>query len=185
MVLELVTHVQDVSGIDVAAKNKWRWDWITNTPLEECISKAKEDGTAWCSICRKTIKYGSSGKKALFKHVDSPPHQASKRSIQTNYNIGGYLKGAEQPGDHVRPVVPVNQRATQLEAMVLGFVAENDLPFTITSGLLDLMKAGAKDKKALGEVKLTRQTASYKMVHGVSKTLTDSLAERFNQTLFS
>ncbi|KAH3841663.1 hypothetical protein DPMN_115136 [Dreissena polymorpha] len=30
MVLELVTHLQEVSGIHVAATNKW--DWITNTP---------------------------------------------------------------------------------------------------------------------------------------------------------
>jgi len=89
MGLELVTHLEDVSKIDVTTKNMWRWDWISNTPLEECIRKAKEDGTAWCTVCRKPIKYGSSGKKALHKHVDSPPHLAAKKTIQTNYNIGG------------------------------------------------------------------------------------------------
>jgi len=69
--------------------------------------------------------------------------------------------------------------------MVLGFVAENDLPFTVTSGLLELTRAGAKDKEALGEVKLNWQAALYKMVNGVSKTFTNTLAERLKQNMFS
>lgn len=68
---------------------------------------------------------------------------------------------------------------------MLGFVAENDLPFTVTSGLLELMRAGAQDKKALGEMKLNRQAASYKMVNGVSKTFTNTLAERLKENMFS
>ena len=99
--------------------------------------------------------------------------------------LSGFLSGATQPEDNVRPVVPVNQRAAQMEAMVLAFVAEKDLPFTVTSGLLELMKAAAKDKKALGEVKLQRRSASYKMVHGVAKTFTGALAESLKQTKFS
>jgi len=99
--------------------------------------------------------------------------------------LSGFLSGATQPEDNVRPVVPVNQRAAQMEAMVLAFVAEKDLPFTVTSGLLELMKAAAKDKKALGEVKLQRRSASYKMVHGVAKTFTGALTESLKQTKFS
>ena len=54
-------HLEDVSNIDVLAKNKWKWDWVSNTPLEGVIKKALIDGTAYCKVCMKTVKYGTSG----------------------------------------------------------------------------------------------------------------------------
>ena len=69
----------------------------------------------------------------------------------------------------MHPAVPVNQRTTQLEAMILGFIAEYNLPFTLSTKLIDLMKAGARDQKALTSLKMKQDKASYDMVQELSK----------------
>lgn len=69
--------------------------------------------------------------------------------------------------------------------MVLGFIAECDLSFTLSSKLVDLMKAGARDQKALMALDIKPSAASYKMVHGLSKTFTTRLTESLKTTFFS
>ena len=41
-------------------------------------------GIAFCECCNKTIKYGSSGKKAVKKHSDNPNHQKNMKTIILN-----------------------------------------------------------------------------------------------------
>lgn len=60
-----------------------------------------------------------------------------------------------------------------LQALVLGFVAENSLPLSITPGLIDLAKVLAKDPKALAELSVDRTSASYKLNYDVKKTIQD------------
>ena len=90
----------------------------------------------------------------------------------------------DEPEKVVQPAVPVNDRRLNSEAILLGFLAENDLPFTITPKLIELSKQLAKDTKALNELKMDRNTASYKMTFGLASFFERELDEELRNTFF-
>ena len=83
------------------------------------------------------------------------------------------------------PAVPVKDRIVSQEAMLLGFLAENTLPFTMVPKLIELTKAMSADKTALSKLSMSRTTASYKMRFGLAKTIKDQLSEEVQNTYFS
>ena len=83
------------------------------------------------------------------------------------------------------PAVPVKDHIVSQEAMLLGFLAENTLPFTMAPKLIELTKAMSADKTALSKLSISRATASYKMRFGLAKTIEDQLSEELQNTYFS
>ena len=68
-----VERGSDIKKIDCGIKNKFQWKWIENkdqsgTFLSDYFRKIDVAGKARCTVCNQTIKYGSSGAKALMKH---------------------------------------------------------------------------------------------------------------------
>ena len=96
----------------------------------------------------------------------------------------GPKSNSDTPATLVRPAVPVNDRRINAEAIILGFLAENDLPFTITPNLIKLCQQLAKDPKALSELKMDHCTASYKMIFGLASFFTKELVEELKNTFF-
>ena len=81
--------------------------------------------------------------------------------------------------------VLVKDRIVSQEAMLLEFLAENTLPFTMAPKLIELTKAMSADKTALSKLSMSRTTASCKMRFGLSKTIEDQLSEELQNTYFS
>lgn len=69
--------------------------------------------------------------------------------------------------------------------MLLGFIAENSLPFTMAPKLVDLAKGLAKDTKALNHLSMDRTSASYKMKFGMGKTYFDRTVSNMKRFKFS
>ena len=72
--------------IEKASKNKWRWEWLSELDTRgnkwgNWLRKPDVAGIAFCECCNKTIKYGSSGKKAVKKHSDDPIHQKNMKTV--------------------------------------------------------------------------------------------------------
>ena len=72
--------------IEKASKNKWRWEWLSELDTRgnkwgNWLRKPDVAGVAFCDCCNKTIKYGSSGKKAVKKHSDDPNHQKNMKTV--------------------------------------------------------------------------------------------------------
>ena len=92
----------DVKVIDRGVRNKWIWAWCdkslcTGSPNEhlvgDCFRKLYEPGEAFCEWCEVTIKYGSSGCKALEQHaLKYEKHQKIFKERRTNYQLPGGLK---------------------------------------------------------------------------------------------
>ena len=59
-------------------------------------------------------------------------------------------------------------RTANVESMMLSFMAENNLSFTLAPKLVELLKEFAADPKALSSVSLTLCSAAYKLTYGVS-----------------
>ena len=70
-------------------KNKWRWEWLNECDKDgdnygTWLKKPDVPGVAFCSVCRKTIKYGSSGKKRIKTHADDQNHLKNKVTVKSN-----------------------------------------------------------------------------------------------------
>ena len=69
--------------------------------------------------------------------------------------------------------------------MVLSFMAENNLPFTMAQKLIDLSKELSRDTKALQSLNMSRTAASYKMRLGLGQTIDEDLSKLLEKTFFS
>lgn len=66
----------------------------------------------------------------------------------------------------------------------LQLIAEHSLPFTMAPVLIDVAKELAKDKHVLSELSMDRTTASYKMQHGLKKTVLEGTLENIRKMPF-
>lgn len=82
-------------------------------------------------------------------------------------------------------LVPLSDRVANSEAMLLSFLAEKSLPFTLAPDLLNLVKELSKDKKATNSMTMYRTTAAYKLRFGVAKTFQENLIEDLKREKFS
>lgn len=69
--------------------------------------------------------------------------------------------------------------------MVLATVAEHSIPFPITPVIVNLAKELATDKVASSQVKLSRTSAAYKMVHGLGLTFSERIFSHTRSFPFS
>ena len=73
-----------VRKIDADAKTKWHWDWLEgNKMMEQYIRKLKLCWQAYCTLCNQTLRYQSSGKRDLERHLKSPPHLSKRETVRT------------------------------------------------------------------------------------------------------
>ena len=61
--------------------------YVDDYPLSTSIRKISDPGLAWCTLCKKDIKYASSGKKAFIGHCGSAWHAHLLREQKSNYTI--------------------------------------------------------------------------------------------------
>lgn len=190
-----------IEELDKNIKNKFKWNWLDEEVtfhdsksfehkiyLRDIIEKSTtcRAGHAWCKICCDELNYGSSGKKALRKHVLLKKHISKWQLRYENQQIH-ISKGLEvaTTSRQDNPVVTLGDRVANSQAMILGVIAEHSLPFTMSPVLINLSKELAKDQKALNSLAMDRTTASYKMQYGLKKTVLDQTLENIRGCLFS
>ncbi|KAJ4929460.1 hypothetical protein JOQ06_005068 [Pogonophryne albipinna] len=61
----------------------------------------------------------------------------------------------------------------KMPVMVLGTLAEHSIPFSMAPVIVELAQTLSLDKPALQGMKLSRTTASYKMIHGLGRTYSE------------
>ena len=81
-------------------------------------------------------------------------------------------------------MTPMQDRIVNSEAMLLSFMAENNMPFTAAPKIIDLAKALARDKKALDSLHMNDTTASYKTRLGLGLTIKDKLIKSLKEHHF-
>ncbi|XP_052234163.1 uncharacterized protein LOC127846705 isoform X2 [Dreissena polymorpha] len=110
--------------------------------------------------------------------MKKPEDGSIKNAISTN------SANATKP-DNPFQTVQMCDRVSNAEAMLLGFIAENSLPFTMAPKIVDLAKGLAKDTKALNHLPMERTSASYKMKFGMGKTYFDRTVSNMKRFKFS
>ncbi|GBO26396.1 DNA helicase INO80 [Araneus ventricosus] len=199
------TDEADIRAIDSGLKNPWRWDWLEKSVngvyVREVIRKLRSCGVAYCLVCSKELIYGSRGFSALAKHMESRKHADAVEARQKNVPLpgaGGYnsdisyglhpmFKGCLTASENSfsQQLVPLADRIANSEAMLLGFLAEKSLSFSLAPDLLVLVKELSKDRKALNGIRMHRTSAAYKLRFGVARTFEQNLVKDLKREKFS
>lgn len=199
-----------VRDIDAAEKNKFKFDWLSKTvkvtktvsnilsedievKVGDCFKKIEVSGKVLCNLCKDNIYYGKRGFAAISDHVKSKKHLIKEKTKRENFilpaNFFSSLPSTSAvPSEPlVQPPinVPLCDRITNAQTLILGVMAENNLPFSISPVLIDLCKVLACDKKALNHLSMARTTASYKMRLGLSKTVINETVDNLQKCKFS
>ena len=97
-------------------------------------------------------------------------------------------KEKETPASNPKPLnelIPIGDRTSNMEALILAFMSEHSLPLSKTDSVVGLIKECSRDPQALSGVSLSKTPSTYKMQHGLGKTLTDELVVNLKSKPFS
>ncbi|GBM52250.1 hypothetical protein AVEN_97382-1 [Araneus ventricosus] len=176
-----------------------------NTSVEEIavkvgdsIKKIDISGTVNCQLCSDTIYYG---KRDSVRFLATYRQRSTFQKFKLSMKIIPYqliflvsapcsavpsAPCASSSTTIQMPVnVPLSDRITNAQSLILGVLAENNLPFTMSPVLIELSKVLASDKKELNHLNMSRTTPSYKMRLGLAKTFMDETAENLRSSKFS
>ena len=188
--------------IDKDEKNKFRFAWLKNIVPVKCkneefditvgnsIQKINTSGKAKCLLCTDIIYYGKRGFSAISSHIKSGKHAEKEDLKRKNFSMPCtfFPNAASNKSTSAAlacPNIPLSDRVSNLEGMLLGVLAENNLPFTVAPILINLSKEMASDKKALSHLCMARTTASYKMRLGMAKTFFEETVNNLQNYKFS
>ncbi|GBN86469.1 hypothetical protein AVEN_55107-1 [Araneus ventricosus] len=92
----------------------------------------------------------------------------------TNYSLPNNFFPSRSSSSATTNLTPVQRNVPLCDrisnaALILGVIAEHNLPFSMAPVLVNVSKALAEDKKALNHLSLSRNCTSYKMKFGVAK----------------
>ncbi|CAL4093635.1 unnamed protein product, partial [Meganyctiphanes norvegica] len=148
---------------------------------------------AFCHWCSLQLNYGRSGKRAMKLHSKMKKHVEISKIRKKNYSLSADVTGnttLSNPNDdsetsETTPLVPFKDRLANQEAMLLAFMAERSLPFTMAPDLIEWAKVSAIDMKVLSNMSMSRVTASHKMKFGLGKTFKEELSTELKECKFS
>ena len=163
------------------------------------LLQVKQPGKFVCSLCQKTINYASRDVLAMIEHCQTKAHVEKVITKRTNYSLPTAAENTDVYGLHPmfasqfstpkastsESNVPLCDRITQMEGMVLGFVVENNLPFSTAEKIVELANEMMREPHAAKKLKLARITVSYKLRYGFAKGFEDELMEKLRKTFFS
>ena len=151
------------------------------------LKKIDISGKAWCTVCETDINYASKGKTALLNHVKTKSHAKKVKHVTSHQNIKSLFSSDTSGIDKkeiveradsctpihniAKPAVPLFDRVSNAEAMILGTIAEHSMPLSFAPVITNLAKTLAEDKGALNGVQLSHTSASYKMKEGFGRTV--------------
>ena len=158
-----------------------------------------ELGKALCVLCDKELVYGARGLITILDHLQRKSHVEKYILKKTNFSLPGQSTSSSTYGllpmykefmllEKTLPVnsnIPLSDRITHMEGMVLSFIAEYSLPFSSARNIVELAKEMMRDPKAANKLQVSRQTASYKMRHSLAKGLDKQLIEKLREGFFS
>ena len=83
-----------------------------------------------------------------------------------------------------KPSVHMLDRVANMEAMLVAFIAEHSLSFSLSENKIQLAKEFSKDEAALKMLHMHRVTASYKLTYGLGLTWQNELTNILCETPF-
>ena len=79
--------------------------------------------------------------------------------------------------------VPLCDRVTHMEGIVLSFVTEHNLPFAMANSVVALANEMMRDPLAVKKLELSCTVVSYKLRDGLAKGVEEKLIEKLSVSL--
>ena len=168
------------------------------------IRKLTKSGLARCISCNCDIAYSERGVHTLLNHLQTYKHFVAVNSLKKNQSLPGALLprsltyglppayadiDTSSPSTNVVTPQPTSvhilDRLVQTEAMLVSFIAEHSLSFSITESLIELVKEIAKDEAVRKCLHMHRTTASYKLSFCLALSWKQELVAHLKVTPFS
>lgn len=201
----VICDIAKAREIDKNEKNKFRCEWLAKTVtvkhagkemdviVGDTIQKVDVSGKTICSICSDLQYYGKRGFSAISDHLKSGKHAEKVILKDDNYSFPSSFfadnpSTSSAPKTNAAPTkvnVPICDRVSNSEALILGVLAENNLPFSMAPVLVEVGKTLAEDRKALNHLSIKRNCAAYKMRFGVAKTFFQETLTNLENMKFS
>ena len=110
------------------------------------------------------------GKNAIMKRVQLMK-RVQKRELRPNDRTGGNVPAPRQTHAVGARRVTLPNRRANLEATLMAFGAEHNLPFSLFPELVKLCKQMARDPQALSKIQMGKTCASFKITEGLNRAL--------------
>ena len=158
-----------------------------------------EPGKALCSLCNKDLVCGTRGAITIVDHLKRRSHVEKYIINKTNYALPNQACLKSTYGLHpmyqefvmpektlpVTTNIPLCDRVSHMEGMVLSFVAEYSFPFSSPKNIVELCKEMMRNPKIDNKLQVARTTASYKMRNGLARGLEKQLVDKLKEGFFS
>ena len=133
-----------------------------------------ELGKALCFLCDKELVYGATGAITILDYLQRKSHvekyilkkanfcSLGQSTSSSTYGLHPVYKGFMLP-EKTLPVnsnIPLCDRITHLERMVLSFIVEYSLPFSSFRNFVELAKKMMRNPEAANNLQVARQTAA-------------------------
>lgn len=185
--MKYLCEKDNIADLEKGIKNKFRWDWLNiedklNEKINFWCRKVDIPGTVYCTACNTSIKYCNEGLKSLLNHSGTAVHKKRRESVKNSqllFSTDNFYQNDESR------TVDLQSRKARSEALILSFLAEHSLSYSLTPHIVDLVKTVALDNSALNSLQLSRTTASYKLKYGLAKTMKDEQIKDLRTSTFS
>ena len=174
--------------------------------LKDHIRKIDVPGTASCILCSVNIEYTQGGLGTIKQHVKRLKQLKNLTALlgkqqifpgasipeAANVMYGAppvYCEASTSPSGTPdmlpTPTVHILDRVANMEAMVVAFLAEQSLSFTLLDKLIELSLELSKDSPDLKKLKMHRTAASCKLTHGLALVWKNELIDYMKVVPFS
>lgn len=204
----------EIDRADMGLKNKFKLEWLTEKDingdfLSDYLRKPNLCGQAKCIYCNIHINHGASGKQVIHTHAKSKRHLRCRLAVISNQqlpasfrptgtaqstsaypygvapNISSNLDKEIMPAPPPSRNVSTKDRRSHMEATVLMYVTEKNLPLSLVPSLIELASEVGRDSSVLGSLHLSRSSATYKLTDGLAPALKTKLIFDLRHSRFS
>lgn len=167
-----------------------------NSAAHETASKIKKGNQTLPAIFRfaNAVQSGKAGRSVVLPWNEQGPVPSSGSNVRhsslpygapPNVHESATCCGKRDP----LPLTNVSYEDLKADAgalvQVVPFIAENNLPFTMTSKVLKLAKELSRDQKVFSELSLDRTSGTYKLKEGVAVACHERLVAEVKERPFS
>ena len=161
----------------VTYERKFRTEWLSQKEFKDwLIPPCKNNRSPMCSLCNKPVK---SHRSSLLKHCLAKSHVNSAKAKEACKSVKTAFQHQTDQGLYKE----------NTEVQVAAFIAEHNLPFTLSAPLLDLIKSRAPrtsaDSATLAQIKLSDTKCVNIVRQGIGLYFAEELVLKLRNTKFS
>lgn len=159
-----------------AYKQRFRVAWLELPHFKSWLKASQGGSKPTCSVCSTTVPCSKSG---IERHSKSAGHATKIKTMKSQRSVSDCFVSKQQSTSY----------KMLTEGRICSFIAENNLPFSLSKPLLDLTKAicpsSPMETEMLQQLKLGATKCTNIIRQGLGYNFSKSLVETLKTTMFS